>query len=228
MRTRTSRMVIKGVFPIDIVMEKVAGQVTTFDIPSVTKLAQGKRNPFQVLVATILSSRTKDTTTFEASQRLFKRVSSPKELAELSEQTLAELIFPVGFYRVKARHLHRLGPDLEKRFGGCVPASMEELLTLPGVGRKTANLVLSLAFGIDAICVDTHVHRITNRWKYIESSSPEETEQLLRDKLPRRFWITINTVLVAFGQNICLPRFPRCNCCHVNDLCPKEGINKNA
>ncbi len=187
--------------------------------PIVTALAKKRKNPYRILVATIISARTRDETTAEAAARLFERAPDAESLSRLDEDEIASLIYPAGFYRTKAAHLRRLGEVLVDKYDGEVPSSMEELLKLPGVGRKTANLVLGLAFGIDAVCVDTHVHRISNRLGFVKTSSPEETERVLRDILPRRYWIEYNTLLVSHGQHVCKPISPRCDACVVRDLC---------
>jgi exodeoxyribonuclease-3 len=181
------------------------------------------RDPFKVLVATILSARTKDETTAQSSARLFRHAPDAASLAALSEEKIAALIYPVGFYKTKAKHLTRL-PESLNRFGGKVPETIEELTTLPGVGRKTANLVVSVAFQKPAICVDTHVHRIMNIWQYVETDTPLKTEMALRTKLPARHWIGVNSILVAFGQSICRPVSPHCDICPLEKNCPQKGV----
>jgi len=183
-------------------------------------------DPFKVLVSTVLSARTKDETTEEASERLFSRVKTVEDLARLSVKEIEKLIYPVGFYRNKARALKKMAEVILKNYGGKVPDSLEELLKLPGVGRKTANLVLILGFDKDAICVDTHVHRIVNRWGYVKTKSPEETEMALREKLPREYWKIINGLLVAFGKTVCKPMAPLCNQCPLAVYCPRIGVKK--
>ena len=191
--------------------------------PVVDLIAVQTEDPFKVLVATILSARTKDETTAAASARLFARAPDSQALAGLSLEEIARLIYPVGFYRTKAEHLQRL-PQALRAFGGQVPEEIENLVTLPGVGRKTANLVRSVAFKKPAICVDTHVHRITNIWQYVDTATPLQTEMALRAKLPERHWITINSLLVAFGQSICRPVSPHCDRCPLEKLCPQQGV----
>jgi len=183
-------------------------------------------DPFKVLVSTVLSARTKDETTEEASERLFSRVKTVEDLARLSVKEIEKLIYPVGFYRNKARALKKMAEVILKNYGGKVPDSLEELLKLPGVGRKTANLVLILGFDKDAICVDTHVHRIVNRWGYVKTRSPEETEMALREKLPREYWKIINGLLVAFGKTVCKPIAPLCSRCPLAVYCPRIGVKK--
>ncbi|CAG37145.1 exodeoxyribonuclease III [Desulfotalea psychrophila] len=192
-------------------------------LPVVDLIAVQTEDPFKVLVATILSARTKDETTAASSKRLFARAQTAEELTELSEEELQKLIYPVGFYKNKAGYLKKL-PEALKEFKGVVPETMTELLRLPGVGRKTANLVLSIAFKKPAICVDTHVHRIMNIWGYVETATPLKTEMALREKLPEEFWIPVNSLLVSLGQSICRPVSPRCSECPLEKECPQLGI----
>lgn len=187
-------------------------------------MAERTRDPFRVLIACLLSLRTKDTTTAPAAERLFAVADTPAALGRLPARRIERLIFPVGFYRTKARVLRAVCRDLLQRFGGRVPADLDALLTLKGVGRKTANLVVTVGFGRPGICVDTHVHRISNRLGYVCTRTPEETEMALRARLPRRYWIGYNDLLVSFGQNVCLPVSPRCSTCPVADLCPRVGV----
>jgi endonuclease III len=187
------------------------------------KLSRG-HSPFAVLVATLLSARTQDTVTVPAAERLLRAAPTPERLAALDEATIARLIYPVGFYRTKARHLRKLAQVLVERYGGRVPDTLEELTRLPGVGRKTANLVLGEAFGKPAICVDTHVHRISNRLGIVRSRTPLETERQLMEKVPPAHWADINVYLVALGQTVCLPRNPRCPECPVRRWCERVGV----
>jgi endonuclease-3 len=210
---------------IDEVISLVKKQIKKFKVPYVTRISSEK-NPFKILISTILSSRTKDETTKQASQRLFLKVKNPNDLIKLSIKEIEKLIYPVGFYRVKARNLKKLAEVLIKDYNGKVPNSIDELVKLPGVGRKTANLVVTLGFNKYGICVDTHVHRIVNRWGYIKTKTPEETEYALRKKLPRNYWRKINSLLVVFGQNICTPIFPKCSSCNLNNICPKNNVKK--
>jgi endonuclease-3 len=182
------------------------------------------RNPFEVLVSTLLSLRTKDETTEPAAERLLAAAAGPAAMLALPASTIEKLIFPVGFYRRKAAQLREVSRLLLERHGGAVPADMERLLALPGVGRKTANLVLAAGFGIPAICVDTHVHRINNRWGYVRTRTPDETETALRAKLPRRWWLRVNRLLVLFGKSVCQPVSPRCSTCPVASRCPRRGV----
>lgn len=199
-------------------------EVAGYEVPVVDLIAVQTRDPFKVLVATILSARTKDEVTAKASERLFAKAGSVQELAALNEQQLQKLIFPVGFYKNKAKYLSSLPSVLIEQFGAEVPQTMEALLTLPGVGRKTANLVLAQAFAIPAICVDTHVHRIMNIWGYVQTKTPEQTEMALRKKLPEKFWIPVNSILVAFGQGTCRPVGPHCDRCLLAADCPQIGV----
>jgi exodeoxyribonuclease-3 len=201
----------------------LAREVEKYQVPVVDLIAVQTRDPFKVLVATILSARTKDETTAKAASRLFKKVTDLDSLASLDEATIAKLIYPVGFYKNKAKYLKKLPAALD-RFGSRIPETVEELVTLPGVGRKTANLVVAVAFNRPAICVDTHVHRIMNIWGYVETKSPLETEMNLRRKLPEKYWIKINSILVAFGQATCKPVRPHCDRCVIEKYCPKIGV----
>ncbi|NLJ49281.1 MAG: endonuclease III [Candidatus Atribacteria bacterium] len=184
------------------------------------------KNPFLILVGCILSLRTKDQMTRQVAERLFKTIRSPQQLLSYSEDDIAQIIYPVGFYRRKAKNLIDISRILIHKYQSQVPSTLEELLELPGVGRKTANLVLTVGFGKPGICVDTHVHRIVNRWGYVKTKTPEQTEIALRNKLPQEFWIPINSLLVLFGQNICLPRRPHCEKCPVEDFCDQVGVEK--
>ena len=183
-----------------------------------------QRDPFRVLIACILSLRTQDTTTGPAAARLFAAASTPETMLRLPATRVAELIYPVGFYRTKSGVILGICRDLLERFGGRVPDTIDALLTLNGVGRKTANLVVTMGFNKPGICVDTHVHRISNRLGYVRTRTPEETERALRDRLPRRYWIGYNDLLVAFGQNVCAPISPRCSTCPVSALCHRVGV----
>ena len=189
--------------------------------PIVTEIGSRTGDPFKVLISTVLSSRTKDTVTRKASLNLFENASTPRELAGLSPGAIEKLIYPVGFFRTKSKKLPELARILIEEYEGKVPDSLEELLKLPGVGRKTANLVVTIAFGKPGICVDTHVHRISNRFGYVKTKNPMETEFALRGKLPSKWWITYNDMLVTLGQNICFPRNPDCGVCPLNKLCEK-------
>ena len=208
---------------IDLFLPTVADQVHNKKVPVVDLIAVQTSDPYKVLVATILSARTKDETTAAAAARLFKEAPDIESLATLSTETLEKLIHPVGFFRNKARYLSQL-PGAMKPFHNKVPETIDELITLPGVGRKTANLVVSVAFQKPAICVDTHVHRIMNIWGYVNTDTPLQTEMALRKKLPSRFWLTVNTLLVSFGQSICRPIGPHCDDCSLRPHCPQRGV----
>jgi endonuclease III len=193
-------------------------------LPIVTYLAEKQESPYTILISTILSLRTKDEVTAEASSRLFRLADTPGGMLKLPEATIAKTIYPVGFYRRKAATILDVSRALMERFGGRVPDTIEDLLTLNGVGRKTANLVISLGYGKKGICVDTHVHRISNRLGYVKTRTPEETESALREKLPGKYWIEYNTLMVAFGQNICRPISPFCSTCPVSSHCDRVGV----
>ncbi len=214
-------------FEIRRVMEILEREYSKWREPIVTRLAREKRNPFKVLVSCILSLRTQDKTTKEASQRLYALAETPQDMVNLPEEEIAEAIYPVGFYRNKAKQIKEICRILLDRYGGDVPGTLEDLLELPGVGRKTANLVLTRGFNTQGICVDTHVHRICNRWGYVDTSTPEETEMVLRKKLPTRYWQRINDLLVAFGQNVCRPLSPFCSRCPLGNMCPRLGVNRH-
>jgi exodeoxyribonuclease-3 len=210
-------------FDIDHVVNILVEEVRDYQVPVVDLIAVQTRDPFRILVATILSARTKDETTAKAASRLFKKVSDLDSLAILDEATIAKLIYPVGFYKNKAKYLKEL-PAAMEQFGGRIPDDVDSLTKLPGVGRKTANLVVAVAFNKAAICVDTHVHRIMNIWGYVETKTPLETEMALRQKLPAEYWIRINSILVAFGQATCKPVRPHCDRCIIAKLCPQIGV----
>jgi endonuclease-3 len=197
--------------------------MTELAVEKVSK--ESREDPFRVLVATMLSAQTKDAVTEAASRRLFRVARSPRRLARLRHDRIERLIYPVSFYRTKARHVREASRQLISRFGGRVPSRRDDLLTLPGVGRKTANLVLILSLASrDSICVDTHVHRIANRLGWVRTKSPEATEQALYAVVPRRYWPEINLRLVTWGQNVCRPVYPRCGACQLRALCPRIGV----
>lgn len=193
-------------------------------MPVVELIQMQTKDPFKVLISTILSARTKDAVTVAASQRLFSVVTTAKDLAALSVTEIEKLIYPAGFYKVKARHLKQLPSALVKLFHGVIPQTVEELVNLPGVGRKTANLVVAVGFNKPAVCVDVHVHRICNRLGYVKTRTPYETEMALRKKLPMKYWITFNTFLVSFGQHTCLPVNPYCDRCPIYLYCNRIGV----
>jgi len=208
-------------------MRTMAKEITGMDLPAVEKISESQaEDPFQILIATLLSARTQDATTHAASTRLFKRARTPRAMARLSVAEIEQLIYPVSFYRHKARHVKACCEMLLADYGGKVPSSMDELVRLPGVGRKTANLVLILGFkSLDNICVDTHVHRISNRMGWVRTKQPEETEQALYAGTDRRWWPYINLYLVTWGQNICRPVYPRCRDCAIEKDCPRIGFD---
>jgi endonuclease-3 len=191
---------------------------------AIAALTATTSDPFRVLVACILSLRTQDATTESAAARLFAVADTPEAILRVPAVRLARIIYPVGFYRTKAKVLREISRDLLARFGGRVPDDIDALLTLNGVGRKTANLVVTIGHAKPGICVDTHVHRICNRLGYVRSRTPDETETALRAKLPRRYWIGLNDLLVSFGQNVCTPISPRCSTCPVRALCRRVGV----
>lgn len=211
---------------VDELVTLLTGAVTRFQEPVVTQMSRESRDPFLVLIATVLSLRTRDEQTRDAANRLFALAHEPRTLLDLPTQTIEKAIFPVGFYRVKAHSIQAICKELLTRYDGRVPDDLDELLTLPGVGRKTANLVLTRGFGLPGICVDTHVHRICNRLGYLKTRSPEETEMELRRVLPLRHWIPLNDLLVAYGQNLCTPLSPWCSRCDVAHLCARTGVER--
>jgi endonuclease III len=204
-------------------------QTTVLDggLPIVSQLAAEHYDPYALLISTLISLRTKDEVTAVATERLLKLAHRPVDMVKLSEEDIGKAIYPAGFYRNKARTIREISGTLLEKYGGSVPDTMEELLKLKGVGRKTANLVISLGFDKDGICVDTHVHRISNRLGYVTTKTPEKTEAALREKLPKRFWKIYNTLLVAFGQKICRPVSPLCSSCPVHRLCDRNGVTKS-
>ncbi|MFP3043259.1 endonuclease III [Treponema primitia] len=195
--------------------------------PSVSTVAERyRRDPWAVLASTILSLRTKDEVTLVRSQALLKKAPTPKALLKLTTEEIEKLIYPVGFYHTKAQNLQKIASIIIETYRGQVPADMDLLLALPGVGRKTANLVLTEAFDMDGICVDVHVHRITNRLGALQSKTPEETEMILRDILPRKYWKRINMLLVLYGQRVCRPISPFCSQCIMPGHCEKVGVDR--
>jgi endonuclease III len=214
-------------FDIDAAMQVLQQTMPDYPAPLIDGSNANSQTPFRILIATILSLRTKDTLTAVVAPRLFAAADTPETMLALSEEQIAELIYPVGFYRNKARSIREICALLLERYNGEVPADLDALLTLPGVGRKTANLVVTIGFNLPGICVDTHVHRISNRWGYIQTKTPEETEFALRDKLPLPYWNVINGLLVTLGQNICHPTSPRCSMCPVAPYCARVGVTRS-
>jgi endonuclease-3 len=188
---------------------------------------ESARDPFRILISCLLSLRTKDKTTSEASARLFALAYTPAGLLKLSQRRIERAIYPVGFYRTKAKAIHAICRRLLQVYEGKVPQSIDELITLAGVGRKTANLVVTVGYKKPGICVDIHVHRISNRWGYVKTRTPEETEQALRARLPKRYWITFNDLLVPYGQNLCQPVSPFCSRCKLIDMCDRVGVERS-
>jgi endonuclease-3 len=213
---------------VEPIMRALARAIDGLELPAVEKIAESQQeDPFHVLIATLLSARTQDATTLAASTRLFKVARTPRTMATLTVKRLERLIYPVSFYRHKARHVKATCRRLVDVYGGRVPMTMEELLTLPGVGRKTANLVLILAFKSQQnICVDTHVHRIANRLGWVRTRTPDETEQALYKATDAQWWPYINLYLVTWGQNVCRPVYPRCSECVLTDMCRRVGVTK--
>ncbi len=207
-------------------MRTLARAITGMELPAIEKISEAQaEDAFQVLIATLLSARTQDATTHAAATRLFKRARTPRTMAALPVKEIEKLIYPVSFYRNKARHVKACCEMLLTRFGGKVPSTLEDLTALPGVGRKTANLVLILAFkSLQNICVDTHVHRISNRMGWVRTKLPDETEQALYRSTERRWWPYINLYLVTWGQNVCRPVYPRCGDCVIAADCPRIGV----
>ena len=226
MRLPPQPVVPRGRIPA--VMRRLARAIDGLDEPAIEKIAEDQQeDPFQVLIATMLSAQTRDAVTHAASTRLFRVARTPRTMAKLKVSDIQRLIYPVSFYRNKAVHVQRTCEQLLTRYGGRVPTTMEELLTLPGVGRKTANLVLILAHrSAENICVDTHVHRISNRLGWVATRTPDETEQALYAVAHRRWWPVINLYLVTWGQNVCRPVYPRCGDCILAADCRRIGVPK--
>ncbi len=209
---------------IDEAISLLRAAVSRWLAPAVTIVSQRDGNAFKVLVSCILSLRTKDEITASAVNRLFSIADTPKSILGMSVEDIERSIYPVGFYRKKARQILDICNRLLTVYDGKVPDNLDTLLDLKGVGRKTANLVITLGFGKPGICVDTHVHRICNRWGYVKTATPEQTEFALRSKLPKEYWICINDLLVSFGQNHCRPISPKCNSCFLSHLCVRNGV----
>ncbi|MES0335216.1 MAG: endonuclease III [Candidatus Magnetobacterium sp. LHC-1] len=206
-------------FNIDVVIDLLRAQVSTLKVPYIEFMTVNERVPYKVLISCILSLRTQDKTTTQASERLFALVCTPEAMCRLSVEEIERAIYPVGFYRVKAANIKAISQRLIDEYDGVVPDTIEELLKFKGVGRKTANLVVTVGYDRDGICVDTHVHRITNRWGYVQTKTPEQTEFALREILPIRHWRGINGLLVCFGQGICRPVSPLCIRCSIRQYC---------
>lgn len=209
------------IHPVMAVLRQTTREWTA---PFVSKIARERRDPFRILVSTMLSLRTKDAVTATAADRLFALAKTPREMLNLSAGDIEKTIYPVGFYRNKARNILLVCKELLERHKGQVPDDLNVLIAMPGVGRKTANLVITQGFNKPGICVDTHVHRITNRWGYVKTELPDQTEMALREKLPPEYWIEINDHLVLFGQRVCHPTSPKCSICPIATYCDRLGI----
>ncbi|MBI3091798.1 MAG: endonuclease III [Candidatus Tectomicrobia bacterium] len=209
------------------VMRLLEAAARAWKAPVVSAYAEARHPPFQLLISTLLSLRTKDAVTGAASERLFALARSPAAMVRLSTERIERAIYPVGFYRTKARTIREVCRALLERFDGQVPNNLDALLSLKGVGRKTANLVLTLGFQSAGICVDTHVHRICNRWGYVATKTPEQTEAALRQKLPRQYWIPLNDLLVTYGQNLCTPLSPHCSRCPLAFACRRVAVSRS-
>ncbi|MEW6347985.1 MAG: endonuclease III [Thermodesulfobacteriota bacterium] len=214
----------KKKFDIDAIVRILRQDVAPLRVPIVTEISRDSRSPFAVLVSTLLSLRTKDEVTREAAARLLGAAGTPQEMLSIPQSEIEQLIYPVGFYKTKAANLLDVCRVLIDRFDGNVPEDLDELLKLKGVGRKTANLVVTLGFGKQGVCVDTHVHRICNRLGYVKTKTPEQTEMALRERLPQRYWIEFNDLLVTYGQNICRPISPFCSRCRILPYCLQVGV----
>lgn len=217
----------RTVAEIDRIVRTLTRTSRQWNPTAVGAVAEESRDPFRILISCLVSLRTKDEVTARASARLFHLARTPRTVADLPAATIAAAIYPAGFYRVKANTIREICRTLLDRHNGEVPDTMEGLLSLKGVGRKTANLVLTIGFGKPGICVDTHVHRISNRLGIVRTKTPEQTEAALRRVLPRRYWIPYNDLLVSFGQNVCKPISPLCSACPVNGLCPRVDVGKH-
>lgn len=224
---RKKRTTTRNDVPWSEILETIRDYLQSGPLPSVSQVAEDHRDPYHVLISTIISLRTKDGVTIAASNRLFAEYPGARELARAPVEQVAELIYPAGFYRTKAKNLTTIAAILLRDHGGRVPDSEEALLELPGVGRKTANLVLGLGFNVPAICVDTHVHRIPNRLGKIATNSPEQTEEALKESLPKSYWIDVNGLLVGFGQQVCTPVSPWCSRCPVAAYCRRVGVERS-
>ena len=209
---------------ISEVIKLIKTQMKGLPDPSVTLVGKRWKSPFLVLISCILSLRTQDKTTLPASERFFKAADTPQAMLKLTTQQIEKLIYPVGFYKTKAKVIHGICHDILEKFGGKVPNDIDTLMLMKGVGRKTANLVMTEGFGIPAICVDTHVHRISNRFGYLKTKNPHDTEMALREILPKKYWIEYNALLVTWGQNICKPISPLCTQCSVRKYCARAGV----
>jgi endonuclease III len=212
----------------DILMDELSKEIMSYGhLPLMNKMNRGDEYAYRILIGTVLSSRTKDEVTALASERLFAQAPNPEKLSQLSETEIANLIYPVGFYRIKSKNIKNIGNLIIEKYNSKVPDTLDELIQLPGVGRKTANLVLGVAYNIESITVDTHVHRISNRIGIVKTKIPQETEQDLQKILPKKYWISYNKLLVAYGQIICRPISPICSKCKISNFCKRIGVKKS-
>lgn len=214
----------KNKLDINLVYNILEEEYEKLEKPSVTAIAEKKRDPFRVLVSTIISLRTKDEVTIAASDRLFSVADTPQKIIELDTETMEKLIYPAGFYRNKTKTIKDISAILIEKYAGSVPADIDELVRLKGVGRKTANLVLVEGFQIPAVCVDIHVHRIFNRLGYLNTKDPDKTEMELRKTLPQKYWIKLNEMMVTYGKYVCRPVSPFCSACRLSECCAKVGV----
>ena len=212
---------------IDTIIKKVKKETRKYEEPVIERFNRRANDPFWVLIGTALSLRTKDETTHKVVENLYKRAKTPFQILKLTHKELLKIVYQTGFYRVKAANIRTISGIILNKYKGRVPDNIEELTSLPGVGRKTANLVVTVAYNKYGICVDTHVHKIFNRWGYVKTKAPDHTEMALRKKLPKKYWKKINYYLVTFGRNICLSVSPLCTKCPVNKFCPKVGVSKS-
>ncbi|KYC45471.1 MAG: G/T mismatches repair enzyme [Candidatus Methanofastidiosum methylothiophilum] len=201
-------------------------EIKKFSVPIVSEVA-ADRDPYKVLISCVLSLRTKDEVTKTASLKLFQHADTPQKMINLNETQIQKLVYPVGFYKTKAKRIIEMSHRILEDYDGKVPDTIDELLKLKGVGRKTANIVITLGYGKPGVCVDTHVHRISNRWGYVKTKNPFQTEFALREKLPEEHWIEYNDILVTYGQNVCAPISPKCSICTIEKYCPKIGVLKH-
>lgn len=211
-------------FQIDQFVQILSNEYKKWNAPVITMMSNMGATPFEVLISTLLSLRTRDEVTSKASKKLFAQANTPEKMLELSEDTIKKLIYPVGFYPTKAKRILEISKLLVENYESIVPDEIDELVKFPGVGRKTANLVLVEGYHKEAVCVDTHVHRISNRVGFVTTKNPDQTEMVLRKKLPRQYWVSYNEILVAFGQTLCRPISPICSQCPVEFICPQKGV----
>ncbi len=216
-----------GVIPWDSIISLLRENKKGALLPSVSDIALMNGTPFTILVSTVISLRTRDKVTLEASLRLFAQAQDPVSMAALDPADIEKLIYPAGFYKRKALQIKEISRILAEDYGSTVPKNVEELTALPGVGRKTANLTLGLGYGIPALCVDTHVHRVANRMGWVHTKTPEKTERALSAILPKKYWIEINELLVIFGQTVCTPQSPRCSICPFSSSCSRTGVDRS-